>query len=362
MYCIVLHVLSSFIKFRWPLKGRWLRGTWLSIIDTVKIIELTYFFLLQKQLRSLLIIGATLLLMLLLRLKITIGNTPEFSTADNPTARSASMMTRFLTFSYLPMFNFKLLLCPDTLSFDWGMDAIPRITSIFDSRNVISVLFYSVLYQAGRRGIQELCKKRRRFRGIRKSCSCQICYHNLQDNHSVSCRVINNNNISSHTACACTVTTFKDPNPNATRRNLHSTYITLLISLAFLTLPFIPATNLFVYVGFVVAERVLYIPSVGYCLLLGLAVSKLRRTKCFKVSCFSVLVLLLVFSVKTLKRNRDWISEESLYRSAISVNPPKGKYYSFFLRKIFRSVKNFCYSKVAQFFAFYRVIPIFLIG
>jgi hypothetical protein len=32
--------------------------------------------------------------------------------------------------------------------------------------------------------------------------------------------------------------------------------------------------NQFFYVGFVVAERVLYIPSIGYCLVVGLAVAR----------------------------------------------------------------------------------------
>ena len=39
--------------------------------------------------------------------------------------------------------------------------------------------------------------------------------------------------------------------------------------LSLLALPFLPASNLFFYVGFVVAERVLYIPSAGFCLLCG---------------------------------------------------------------------------------------------
>jgi len=33
--------------------------------------------------------------------------------------------------------------------------------------------------------------------------------------------------------------------------------------------PFIPASNLFFPVGFVVAERVLYVPSMGFCLLVA---------------------------------------------------------------------------------------------
>lgn len=33
--------------------------------------------------------------------------------------------------------------------------------------------------------------------------------------------------------------------------------------------PFLPASNLFFPVGFVIAERILYIPSMGFCLLVA---------------------------------------------------------------------------------------------
>jgi hypothetical protein len=36
-----------------------------------------------------------------------------------------------------------------------------------------------------------------------------------------------------------------------------------------MALPFIPASNLFFPVGFVVAERVLYVPSMGFCILVA---------------------------------------------------------------------------------------------
>jgi hypothetical protein len=39
--------------------------------------------------------------------------------------------------------------------------------------------------------------------------------------------------------------------------------------------PFIPASNLFFPTGFVVAERVLYLPSMGFLLLIGLGVKKI---------------------------------------------------------------------------------------
>jgi len=101
----------------------------------------------------------------------------------------------------------------------------------------------------------------------------------------------------------------------------------LLLALALLVFPFIPATNLFFYVGFVVAERVLYIPSTGYCLLVSVAVSTCRLRRKHGM----MLLLVLSLAARTLVRNADWLNEESLYRSGISVNPAKGLSLSAFI-------------------------------
>lgn len=157
-----------------------------------------------------------------------------------------------------------------------------------------------------------------KFLDKRFDCSCPVCHHSLSE-HSLPCRTNNNNNsMNSLSICIC------QPKKETKFRSHHAT---LLIAMAFLTLPFLPATNLFFYVGFVVAERVLYLPSVGYCLLLGLGVGRLKKARYYwKMACVAVIVLLLIFSLKTIRRNRDWLNEESLYRSAIPVNPPKGKF------------------------------------
>ena len=57
------------------------------------------------------------------------------------------------------------------------------------------------------------------------------------------------------------------------------------MSVVLLVVPFIPASNLFFRVGFVVAERVLYLPSAGYCLLVALGASTLARYRWRKVRC-----------------------------------------------------------------------------
>ncbi|KAF4523605.1 hypothetical protein B566_EDAN014579 [Ephemera danica] len=89
-------------------------------------------------------------------------------------------------------------------------------------------------------------------------------------------------------------------------------------------LPFLPVSNLVGYVGFVAAERVLYSPSLGLCLLLGLGFARLWDTQRLRSCLVLALGLLItVFAVRTLRRNLDWHSEETLYRSGLAVNPPK---------------------------------------
>lgn len=62
------------------------------------------------------------------------------------------------------------------------------------------------------------------------------------------------------------------------RPNLHRHYATLILGLSMTILPFLPATNMFFYVGFAVAERVLYVPSMGFCLLVAEAAYQLYKT------------------------------------------------------------------------------------
>jgi hypothetical protein len=344
-------------------------------------------------------LGIALLALLQLRLHVMGTATPVFATADNPTARCPSAYTRFLTFAYLPVFNFGLLLWPRWLSFDWSMDAIPRITSLLDPRSTITLLFYYLFYRVTKRAfcqlvtlqnhLQQQQQKPQAYHRPRRhshrrashvaaavsavskthaspvpvahsgdntkattSSPCPVCRHSLLDHHSAVCRNNNNNNTipmsgTSSAPCCCSNGNAKFVHQNSNvdgdvkksmlpprLRPTAKTYLSiaevLLLSLAFIALPFLPASNLFFYVGFVVAERVLYIPSVGYCLLIGLGchVIHSRTNKNLVVVCFAL--LLATFSVRTVQRNRDWMDEESLYRAGIPINPPKCKYRAVF--------------------------------
>ena len=62
------------------------------------------------------------------------------------------------------------------------------------------------------------------------------------------------------------------------------------MAITWLILPFIPAANLFFPVGFVVAERILYLPSMGFSLIVALGFHRFLPILIFHQS-FGVIVL-----------------------------------------------------------------------
>lgn len=222
-------------------------------------------------------LGAALVVLLSCRLAIMGSQPPEFSPADNPAADCDSPAVRSLTFFFLPAFNAWLLLCPYTLSFDWSMEAIPLITSIADPRNLASFALYAVLALLAMTVLLSLRRRR--------------------------------------------------PGEDAASGETTTSGDVTVMGLALMLLPFLPATNLFFYVGFVVAERILYIPSMGACLLVGwgahLLHARARTARARRLLHGALIILFLLFAARTWSRNRDWATEENLYRSGIAINPPK---------------------------------------
>ncbi|XP_022258926.1 transmembrane and TPR repeat-containing protein 1-like, partial [Limulus polyphemus] len=195
------------------------------------------------------------------------GSLPQFSDQDNPAAFSRSLFTRFLTYSYLTAFNLGLLLYPATLSYDWQMGSIPLVESVWDLRNLVTISTFS---------------------GI------------------------------------AMITWFVMTSSKGGETKL------LTIALATCVLPFLPASNLLVTVGFVVAERVLYIPSAGFFILIVHGLQKLKSTR-FTWSCrVMTLVIVTTFMLKTARRNTVWSSRETLFRSGLESVPQNAKvHYNF---------------------------------
>ena len=117
------------------------------------------------------------------------------------------------------------------------------------------------------------------------------------------------------------------PGGSLTTSQIEATSIIALAS-SLLILPFLPAANLFFYVGFVVAERLLYLPSLGLSLLLGLGYQTIisANGRCNLLAALSRLGLLIMIAssaARTVLRNQDWSDEETLFKSGLEVNPPK---------------------------------------
>ena len=62
---------------------------------------------------------------------------PAFCRFDNPTAHHDSPLARLLTFSYLPILNFWLLLCPHWLIADWTMGTVQPIETFAGEQGFI---------------------------------------------------------------------------------------------------------------------------------------------------------------------------------------------------------------------------------
>jgi len=103
----------------------------------------------------------------------------------------------------------------------------------------------------------------------------------------------------------------------------------VLLFFSFAILPFLPASNIIVTVGFVIAERNLYLCVFGYSALVVAGFQRLtRKYKSFK-QFFKIvaLFLLAMFGAKTWIRSIDWQNEHRLYTSGLRVCPDNAKIY-----------------------------------
>ncbi|XP_072034195.1 protein O-mannosyl-transferase TMTC1-like isoform X2 [Amphiura filiformis] len=210
------------------------------------------------------IVSVTGLFLLVVRLQLLHGELPNFSDQDNPASHSPYLLTRFLTYCYLVAFNIYLLICPITLSYDWQVGSIPLVESLWDVRNLATALVFGTL-------------------GV-------LLWHAY----------------------------------NAKEREQR----VIILGLTFLILPFLPASNMLITVGFVVAERILYIPSMGFCILLIHGISKLCKVsggRFAKITTILAFAMVFLYGIRTHTRNWDWQTRETLFKSGVETLPHNAK-------------------------------------
>ncbi|XP_043786815.1 protein O-mannosyl-transferase TMTC4-like isoform X2 [Apis laboriosa] len=215
----------------------------------------------QKLLIRLFILFTSGLILIILRFSIMGFKAPIFQPVDNPASFMPNIFLRMLNYSYIYCLNIWLLICPEWLCFDWSMGCVPLINSN-DKRIIFVLLFWLIL-----------------------SAMFIYSFSSYQDKF-LRC---------------------------------------LIMGLTMLVIPFLPASNIFFNVGFVLAERTLYIPSAGYCLLLIIGLQKLCNHIPMQYLLLAYITLISLFFVKSWIRSDQWRTETTLFQSALSVCPLNAK-------------------------------------
>ena len=240
-------------------------------------------------------LAAAGLALLLCRMRVMGDRLPVFTRFDNPAA-AADSPARQLTFNYLAGVNAWLLLSPSDLCCDWTMDTVPLVRGFADPRNLCTLLTYA--------GFSALL-----WTALRRNNRLNV------SPAPTAASVTNNNNNNVKESVLLTAP--------SRRRSTQRESSVIVLSLALTVFPFVPASNLFFPVGFVVAERVLYLPSMGFSLLVAVGWNRLRKR--LSLSKGSALLLLLpllaAHSAKTVVRNSDWRDEFTLFGSGLKVAP-----------------------------------------
>jgi tetratricopeptide (TPR) repeat protein len=102
-------------------------------------------------------------------------------------------------------------------------------------------------------------------------------------------------------------------------------------ALSFFALTILPVSNLIVPIGTIMGERLLYLPSLAFCLVLGaLADGALRwaggRSGAMAALCMALVgVLLAAYGVRTFRRNGVWRNDRTLFVATLQDSPNSAK-------------------------------------
>ncbi|XP_076059798.1 protein O-mannosyl-transferase TMTC4-like isoform X2 [Oratosquilla oratoria] len=195
---------------------------------------------------------------------VVMGSTvPKFMKVDNPASFLDNMFYRVVNYHYIYSLNVLLLLLPLWLCFDWSMGCVPLIQQATDLRLLCLPLLWICVGLVLRRGV-------------------------ISHSHTSRC---------------------------------------VLMGMALGIVPFLPASNVFFRVGFVIAERVLYIPAAGFCVLVVVGMRELRYVFGMNQRVLQVFYCLLVavFILRCQQRSQDWLTEKQLFRSGLDVCPLNAK-------------------------------------
>ena len=108
------------------------------------------------------------------------------------------------------------------------------------------------------------------------------------------------------------------------------------VACAMMVAPFLPASGFVMPVGFAVAERIMFLSTIGFSALIVLLLQPWLRAETHIKRLVAQLVLLLAVALggwRTLARNPEWSSQETLYMSTLRAFPDNAKVRALLLTK-----------------------------
>ena len=201
-------------------------------------------------------LSAAIPLILAYRFSLCSHGAPTFARHLNPIPHLPSRRNRALSIMHIWAFNLRLLVFPLALSHDWNGNSIPPLLSLSDPRLVPTLI---VLLLVSLALLHVLSKP-------------------------------------------------------------STTSLVALPAILLSLLTYLPSSHLLLRVGFVAAERTLYLPSVGFCALLSLLLAQARRPL--------IAITILILATRTYYRARDFATAESLMASGAKYNPLNEKMWA----------------------------------
>lgn len=217
--------------------------------------------------------GIAILLYLRMR-RVLMGESmvvQNFRRVENPLAYIESTLSLLMSGAFLHANYLWILVFPQHLSCDWSFNCIPLISSLADVNNLYTAAAYALIV------VPTIWSMFMIFKG-------------------------------------------------------HRFAMPVLFCIFWGILFFMPASNLFFFVGTMLAERVLYLPSITFCVLIPIflerVLSAARITSAptrMKIVAAICIIIVALYSQRTWTRGYDWVHNEALFESAEKVCPDSAK-------------------------------------
>jgi len=248
------------------------------------------------------------------RVALNTGPPKIFDKQSNPAMHAPTSVARVLTQLHYCTLHFWKLVWPATLCSDYSGPSIPLVHSFGDKRNAGAVVLALVLS------------------GLAWYCTAPLLRRDTDADGDAATR---RSQARPRKTLKKAALVGKAPLPQPTPAEVGAAIAGSVehrarvgVACAMMVAPFLPASGFVMPVGFAVAERIMFLPTIGFSALLVLLLQPWLRAGTRAKRLVAQFVLLLSVALggrRTLARNPEWSSQETLYVSTLRDYPDNAK-------------------------------------